>query len=198
MKNPQDLRVIRTKRLLSKALISLMKKKPFEKISITDICDAAMIHRTTFYAHYDDKYDLLLYITKEIEKEFENVGSPSLSGGIREYYLSVASNILGFINENMELLKTLIVKNKQETFVSRFRAAAVSRFEEKLARCVENGAELEAPASFLANFYIGGCMDAIVWWIENDTPFSSDELLRYIKTVTPRLEKHTSARGSSF
>lgn len=190
MKNPQDLRVVRTKKLLSEALISLMKKKPFEKISITDICDAAMIHRTTFYTHYDDKYDLLLEITSEIEKKFEDIpqNGPQ-TGEIREYYFSVAANFMNFIEDNMDVFKTLIVKNRHNSFLSRFRSGVVARFEEMLRQSAENGVKTDIPAPVLANFYIGGCLDTIMWWIENDTPFSAGELLRYLREVTPRLEK---------
>src|SRR5579884_3835195 len=55
-----DLRVRRTQRLLWEALIALMDERDFEEISVTDICDRAMVHRTTFYKHYEDKYDLLM------------------------------------------------------------------------------------------------------------------------------------------
>ena len=56
-----DLRVRRTYKLLSDALISLMKVKPFEKISVMDICNEAMVHRATFYTHFEDKYQLLKF-----------------------------------------------------------------------------------------------------------------------------------------
>ena len=43
----EDLRIRRTKKLLSNALFELIKKKPFDKVSVCDICDAAMVHRAT-------------------------------------------------------------------------------------------------------------------------------------------------------
>ena len=39
----EDLRIRRTKKLLSNALFELIKKKPFDKVSVCDICDAAMV-----------------------------------------------------------------------------------------------------------------------------------------------------------
>ncbi len=55
----QDARVIRTKRDLRASLLALLKEQAFEKITVKTICDHASINKMTFYAHYQDKYDLL-------------------------------------------------------------------------------------------------------------------------------------------
>lgn len=44
---------------MDSALISLLEIKEFSKISIMDICQKAGVNRSTFYAHYDNTYDLL-------------------------------------------------------------------------------------------------------------------------------------------
>ena len=43
-----------------------MNEKPFEKITVSNITERALIHRGTFYAHYTDKYDLLTQIEDEL------------------------------------------------------------------------------------------------------------------------------------
>src|SRR5215510_10531496 len=54
-----DLRVRRTRKLLWEALLAEMSARALEDITVTDICERAMVHRTTFYKHYEDKYALL-------------------------------------------------------------------------------------------------------------------------------------------
>src|SRR5258708_30075676 len=56
---PADLRVRRTHKLLWEALMAELSERAFEEITVKDICDRAMVHRTTFYKHYEDKYALL-------------------------------------------------------------------------------------------------------------------------------------------
>lgn len=51
----EDRRIQKTKAHLQKTLLSLLEKKPFEKINVTEICKAAEVSRITFYAHYSDK-----------------------------------------------------------------------------------------------------------------------------------------------
>lgn len=49
----------RTQRDLVEAMVNLLRKEPFEKITIDDICDEALVHRSTFYRYYHNKYELL-------------------------------------------------------------------------------------------------------------------------------------------
>lgn len=67
----EDLRQRRTKKFLVHALLALMEERPFQELSVVDICERAMVHRTTFYAHFEDKYALLRYAIGELQQEFE-------------------------------------------------------------------------------------------------------------------------------
>src|SRR5579883_501383 len=55
----KDLRVRRTHKLLWEALMAELAYRPFEEITVREICERAMVHRSTFYMHYEDKYALL-------------------------------------------------------------------------------------------------------------------------------------------
>ena len=46
-----DLRIVKTNKALYEALLLLMKEKTFEEIKISDLCQKALINRSTFYAH---------------------------------------------------------------------------------------------------------------------------------------------------
>lgn len=54
-----DPRVKRTRQLLIKAFEGLMAEKSLEAITVQDIADRATVNRATFYAHFEDKFDLL-------------------------------------------------------------------------------------------------------------------------------------------
>ncbi|MFF2911413.1 TetR/AcrR family transcriptional regulator [Paenibacillus sp. NPDC057934] len=42
-----------------------MNEKDFEKITVADLTKGAQVNRATFYAHFNDKYELLDYIVNE-------------------------------------------------------------------------------------------------------------------------------------
>ena len=49
----------RTVRDFQNALATLLEAKPFEKITVDQICNEALLHRSSFYRYFHDKYDLL-------------------------------------------------------------------------------------------------------------------------------------------
>jgi AcrR family transcriptional regulator len=57
--NPNDPRVIKTQQLILDAFVSLLDKRDFNSITVSDITKKATINRATFYAHFPDKYALL-------------------------------------------------------------------------------------------------------------------------------------------
>ncbi|MFM9279878.1 TetR/AcrR family transcriptional regulator [Paenibacillus jiagnxiensis] len=60
--NPEDPRVKRTRQLFVQAFNDLIgKKRNIYSISVHDITNQAAVNRTTFYAHFQDKYEFLEY-----------------------------------------------------------------------------------------------------------------------------------------
>ena len=59
MNKKTDRRVLRTREVLSNALVDLILEKGYEKITVQNIIDQANIGRSTFYDHFQDKQDLL-------------------------------------------------------------------------------------------------------------------------------------------
>ena len=54
----QDVRILKTKERLRNALLSLLKDKPLDEITISEICNKASVNRNTFYSHYESVKDL--------------------------------------------------------------------------------------------------------------------------------------------
>ena len=59
MSEKEDLRVRKTKKALFDAFIKLLSQKPFDEITVNELCDEAGVRRATFYKHYSDKFDFL-------------------------------------------------------------------------------------------------------------------------------------------
>lgn len=67
----EDRRIQRTKRRLKETLTGLLDQKPFEQLSVTEICAAAGASRVTFYTHYADKYELADELFRDMKRETE-------------------------------------------------------------------------------------------------------------------------------
>ena len=96
----EDRRIVKTKRSLKSALISMLAKEDFEHISITELCRRAEISRITFYSHYNDKYALL-----------DDIFNDMLQVGTEDYYRRQKENnpagklAAGYVNMLDAILK---------------------------------------------------------------------------------------------
>ena len=113
MKEKTDLRVIKTKKILFNTLLELMKNKNFEKIKISDICEESLINRSTFYAHYEDKYELLMELFEEqklsLLKELEDNNNLIFS---KEYLMKLIDILIKHIEENREIYSAILTNNR--------------------------------------------------------------------------------------
>lgn len=59
-----------TAKRMDLALITLLKKKSFDYITVSELCKEAKVHRTTFYLHYENMTDLLCETTQYLLDNF--------------------------------------------------------------------------------------------------------------------------------
>lgn len=172
-----DPRQRKTRDLLVKALAELMEERPFSELSVVDICSRAMVHRTTFYAHFNDKRELLSYLLSQLERECvetclpkEEMTSP------KEYFLTAVKNALGFFQDRRSLyLACLNSGMEAEVHVLSDRAA--QELCRRLSQPAFRDAAPEVDPQIAARFYIGAVLALIRWWLTNDDPVPQETLL---------------------
>lgn len=178
----EDLRIRRTFKLLSQALMSLLLEKSFEEIFVTDICERAMVHRTTFYKHFEDKYHLLDFCVKELVKTFEvETDQLKSSDTMKDYYMGLIRKSLMYMMDNKKLFLTGIIKSGN--VLPMLHRSVYQLIEIKLTENEKLGFHHTIPCPIIAQFYSGALITASIWWLENDTPISIDEMVKYISLM---------------
>ena len=61
-----DLRIVKTKKAIINAFLALRAKRPLEKITVKELCEMAMVNKSTFYSHYGDIYELSDSLENEV------------------------------------------------------------------------------------------------------------------------------------
>ena len=85
----EDRRVRRTRRHLKSALKTLLKRKPYKNIKVSELAEEADIARTTFYKHYETKDDLLFSLYDDVFKIFqEEILAEIETGEVNDYVMS--------------------------------------------------------------------------------------------------------------
>jgi len=69
MNTPNNKRRRESQRRMENAFVQLLQKKELNQVSVTDICKAAEVNRTTFYANYQDIYALAEAVKQRLESE---------------------------------------------------------------------------------------------------------------------------------
>lgn len=191
--NNRDLRVKRTYKLLRDALIQLLSQKPFEQITVQEICKTAMVRRTTFYQHFEDKQDFLSWFIQEQQHEFTAVTTSGISpDDLQEYYAQVLRNVLQYLSDNKQIVQLLMDAGVQGRLLTdAFSSACVEDVIQRLKNVPGIEEKLgHVPIPFLAEFYIGGLGAAARWWFAQGQPCSVDEMADHIRwIVTQRTEK---------
>ncbi len=179
--SPEDLRVRRTHKLLWEALLSLLEQHPFESISVTEICEQAMVHRVTFYKHFEDKYDLLEYGLQTIKRQLVD----ELEQGEASHPKSRPLRILEQIAQHPRFYSLLMVEKETHSLTSVMRQQIARDVEIELERAEEKGIQLPMPAEVMVQFYAGAILTLGGWWLENGMPISREELARYLELLLP-------------
>ena len=72
------MRVVKTKKAICDAFLTLRQKMPLEKIKVRDICEMALINKSTFYIHYTDVFDLSDKMENAYIERMTDVEKPEL------------------------------------------------------------------------------------------------------------------------
>lgn len=188
-----DRRVQRTRRLLHKALMSLILEKKYESITVQDILDRADVGRSTFYTHFQDKDELLFsgfqYLQSFLESGQEasaTVPGESYERIIR-FSLPMFEHALEYRRVNRALLGSTaeaVVRRRIHSVL----AGIVSR-ELKLELQGRKRGEIPISPELLAHFLVSTYVAVLTWWLNFKNPISPKEIdVAYRHLVLPCLD----------
>jgi AcrR family transcriptional regulator len=88
------------------ALINLLNEKNYNFISITDICDRALISRKTFYNYFKEKDDIIVYYLHKVINRFMNNCDIK-----KESFMAIMEKLYNSFNDNRQILKSFYNNN---------------------------------------------------------------------------------------
>jgi AcrR family transcriptional regulator len=174
---PTDRRVRRTQDLLRRALLSLIQEKGYDRITVQDILDRADIGRSTFYAHYRDKDDLLRAGFQDIRAALATERDGPKRPGSKTELLEPMLAVFDHVGRHRQFWASLSRKGGAD-LVNRILHQSVSDLvrEHLRSRFPDTQADqlrLEAAIQFVT----GACMGLVTWWLEDDAvPYSAEEI----------------------
>ncbi len=178
-----DLRIIKTKNLIYNTLIELMKDKTFEEIKVSDICNKALINRSTFYSHYEDKYDLLVDFINNLKDEFiTELNKNNSNLNAKEYYIELIKIFLNHIEERKEMYTSIMINNRNSIMMDILLDVVNNDLLKKMSN---DEFETSIPYDIIAKFYLGGVINIGVEWLKDNKKYSKDDIIKYISELIP-------------
>jgi AcrR family transcriptional regulator len=177
-----DLRVRRTQKFLWDALMSLMTEQHFESITVTAICERAMVHRTTFYKHYEDKYGLLYNgiqdeLTAHLEAFDSAVDQPLEMDEERDTTARIVTSFEHVLKRE-RFYRLMFTGEGFGKFNTLLRKSLADRFERRLIR---EEKQLSPRIALHAQIHAAMMVTIIAWWLENDCSYSPVEMAELLR-----------------
>lgn len=172
--NKAESKYFNTAKKMNLALISLLKKKPFEYITISELCEKAGVNRSTFYLHYENTYDLLGETTQYILNDFLSyfaTDTKSVSLNLTSCNLTELNFIcskylipyLTYIKENKEIFSTALSHIKSFDFDSVYERM----FENIFNPILDRFHYPEEDRKYVMMYYLNGINAISFEWVKN-------------------------------
>jgi len=171
-----DRRVARTRMALHRALIELILEKRYDKITVQDIIDRADVGRSTFYAHFLDKEDLLM---KGFSMFSDDLGSHLESAVHKDEKAEHVLHSLVFFRHasvHHELYKAMLEGGGSDVLMEAGRRHLMHNIEDHLGEVFEGGETAVIPVPVITNFLAGAMLSVLMWWLDAGRPYSAEEI----------------------
>ena len=180
-----DRRQAKTEQAVYEAFVRLLEKKSYSGISIQEIIDEANIGRSTFYAHFETKDDLLRTLCTRI---FDHVFSSHLrkepthdfsseTGDISEKL----THILYHLQDSRSYLRGLLSCESGEIFMRYLKEYLTQVFDGCLV-LTDN----EVPREYLLDHTVCSFAETVRWWFEHES-YSPEQIAGFFLSTAPHL-----------
>ena len=182
--NKNDLRVKKTKNALYNTLMELMKAKSFEEIKVSDICNAALINRSTFYAHYSDIYEIMEQMEEHLNQELlESYPTDTpYDNDIFPFWPLIP--FLHHIKKHRSFYKIVLKHRRNFPLEQGFDSLWNQTVKPK---CEAAGITSETEMMYYFVYFQAGFTIALRRWVDNGCKETEEELARIIQNCIPAI-----------
>lgn len=168
-------RTEQTKKNISLALYALLLRKPYDEISVSDICRKADVSRVSFYHYYDKKDDILIQFSDERFAEFFDDFTKLEAMTFEDLIIE----IFRFLKKNSRQLAILRYAKREDILLEQFHSYGRYIFSNtqtsKLLKNKDN--------AYLIPFLVGGLFQVIMRWLDEGMTSTPEELSRAVMDI---------------
>ncbi|MDH5105616.1 TetR/AcrR family transcriptional regulator [Lentilactobacillus diolivorans] len=163
----------------SEEMFELIKTKPFERITVREICTACNIPRATFYNYFDDKFDLLKYCWQVLATNIGVDDMPKIPNSkVFVQYFDDAYNFFSAHSSEVDsiLLNNSLSSQLGDSFVNYFSGTIQTTVYKTL-----RGSIKKIPLQLLAEQYSNIIFVIFKWIFLEQNPTSKEQAHIYLR-----------------
>ena len=182
-KDKVDLRILKTRKAIKDAFLTLIQTKGYERITVQDIADEAMINRNTFYLHYVDKPDLMEKLCHESMDKLNvcfNLGmkDKDIRATDKEMFILSLSEIFKAIEANIVFFRTMLSQNGHPHFSTHLKEAIKDFFLSGIG-----GQDYNQKFKIGLEYMISGLVAVICMWISDPEHLIVEEVIEHLSEI---------------
>ncbi|MEI6180696.1 MAG: TetR family transcriptional regulator [Chloroflexales bacterium] len=168
----EDRRIQRTRSALRRALVELMLEQGYEAITIQAIIDRANVGRSTFYAHYLDKYQLLRDNLSELGAmlTLHQQAALATQGGLAQGQFAFSLGMFDHAASHAQLYRALVGKPSGVVVQGEIQQILSELARNELRTVLAPAASAPLPLDVVVQYVVSAFMGLLVWWLEAGLP----------------------------
>ncbi len=182
---PLNRQALRSRRMLQDALLALLREKPYQKISVTEIARRADLARPTFYAHFETKDDLLMsYVDDVFEQFFRELYKGPRRCSASDETVAIQLNVRLFETwqENAEVLRLIRAADVDNLILARLKAYHRRAYDDVIALKIP---QLNPTlADYFIDFIAGATFMLLKRWMDEKMRHSPEVMGKLLYNLT--------------
>lgn len=159
---PVDRRIQKSKKYLSDAFIALILEKGYEAVTVQEIIDRANVGRSTFYAHFESKEQLLFSLLGTMnEKSKDGIDFEML---------------FNHCADNFQIAKAMLGKKGGDLIIGHIRDVMSLKISKDLKRDSSKSKSEQLKIYFTSEALSAALVSYLTNWLDEDMPYSSEEM----------------------
>ena len=174
-------KVQETKQRTKNAFLELCGEKKIDKISVKELTARAGINRSTFYAHYQDIYDLKEQVLTDFRATMQKKVLPLVMDIAYGRNMTEASYIIiKMYEENRALYRAFLVKNRDDRIVDGFKTVSMEILRKRFSGM---GVAPPDDLEYIMEYIIAGQFALLGMWASTEKPISAENLVRLVRDL---------------
>lgn len=163
-------------------MITLLEKNSFESLTVDQICKEALMHRSSFYRYFSDKYDLLEQtLNAQINKLTENTDSED----------DIIKQLLSYIDKNKDVIRHLAPNSARSSLYTEIlnilSQVLLERRNLETNDPIVTALQKSDNPEMLAYVLSGAIIGTFYWWQGNNYDVPTEDVIKFARAATKSL-----------